>query len=97
MPRTATKRATVKKNAKGIARGPSQREPAVVRLSPSLKKRLKIKLAEEGRRFQDVAEELISRYVDGDLTASSTDLELQVQAARASMRKNAVALRQLAK
>jgi hypothetical protein len=97
MPRKATKRTAVKKQAKGIDRTASQREPAVVRLSPSLKKRLKIKLAEDGRMFQDVAEELISRYVDGDLTTSSTDLELQVQAARASMRKNAVALRELAK
>ena len=73
-----------------------KREPAVVRLPASLKKRLKMKLAEEGRNFQDVAEELITRYVDGDL-AQSSDLELQVQAARASMRKNAVALRELAK
>jgi hypothetical protein len=97
MPRPAAKRTAVKKNAKNIARAASQREPAVVRLSPSLKKRLKIKLAEEGRKFQDVAEELISRYVDGDLTTSSTDLALQVEAARVSMRKNAVALRELAK
>ncbi len=96
MPRKAPKRTTVKKQARGITLSASQREPAVVRLSPALKKRLKIKLAEDGRKFQDVAEELITRYVDGDLT-TSTDLELQVQAARASMRKNAVALRQLAK
>ena len=58
------------------------REPAVVRLPVSLKKRLKMKLAEDGRKFQDVAEELITRYVDGDLTGAS-ELDLQVQAARA--------------
>jgi hypothetical protein len=55
-----------------------------------------MKLAEDGRKFQDVAEELITRYVDGDRTPPN-DLELQVQAARASMRKNSVALRELAK
>ena len=73
-----------------------KRETALVRLSPALKKRLNIKLAEEGRKFQDVAEELITRKVDGDLQSPS-ELELQIQAARASMRKNAVALRELAK
>ena len=67
-----------------------------MRLSPALKKRLNVKLAEEGRKFQDVAEELIIRYVDGDVQSAS-ELELQIQAARASMRKNAVALRELAK
>ena len=73
-----------------------KRQTALVRLSPALKKRLNMKLAEQGRKFQDVAEELITRYVDGD-AQSATELELQVQAARASMRKNAVALRELAK
>jgi hypothetical protein len=96
MPRTTTKRPPVKKKAAVVERAPAAREPAVVRLSASLKKRLKMKLAEDGRKFQDVAEELITRYVDGDLTRSE-ELDLQVQAARASMRKNAVALRELAK
>lgn len=73
-----------------------KREAALVRLSPALKKRLNMKLAEEGRKFQDVAEELITRYVDGD-DHSASELEMQVQAARTSMRKNAVALRELAK
>jgi hypothetical protein len=73
-----------------------KREPALVRLSPALKKRLNVKLAEEGRTFQDVAEELITRYVDGDVQSPS-ELQLQIQAARASMRKNAVALRELAR
>jgi hypothetical protein len=68
----------------------------LVRLSPGLKKCLKMKLAEEGRKFQDVAEELITRYVDGDVGPPS-ELELQIQTAGASMRKNAVALRELAK
>ena len=96
MSRTTTKHPQGKKEAQSVVRASDKREPAVVRLSSSLKKRLKVKLAEDGRNFQDVAEELITRYVDGDLT-DPTDLELQVQAARASMRKNAVALRQLAK
>jgi hypothetical protein len=74
----------------------NKRETALVRLSPALKKRLNMKLAEEGRKFQEVAEELITRYVDGDVQSAS-ELDLQVQAARASMRKNAVALRELAK
>jgi hypothetical protein len=73
-----------------------KRETAVVRLSPALKKRLNVKLAEEGRKFQDVAEELITRYVDGDVEPAS-ELNLQIQAARDSMRKNAVALRELAR
>jgi hypothetical protein len=73
-----------------------KRETALVRLSPTLKKRLNMKLAEEGRKFQEVAEELITRYVDGDVQPAS-ELELQIQAARVSMRKNAVALRELAK
>ena len=73
-----------------------RRVTALVRLSPALKKRLNVKLAEEGRKFQDVAEELISRYVDGDVQPPS-ELALQIQAARASMRKNAVALRELAR
>jgi len=73
-----------------------KRETAVVRLSPALKKRLNVKLAEEGRKFQDVAEELITRYVDGDVESAS-ELHLQIQAARDSMRKNAVALRELAR
>lgn len=96
MPRTITKSAPLKKQASGVVRA-DKREPAVVRLPASLKKRLQMKLAEDGRKFQDVAQELITRYVDGDLTQSVTDLELQVQAARVSMRKNAVALRELAK
>jgi hypothetical protein len=74
----------------------NKRETALVRLSPELKRRLNIKLAEDGRKFQEVAEELITRYVDGDVQSAS-ELDLQVQAARASMRKNAVALRELAK
>jgi hypothetical protein len=73
-----------------------KRETALVRLSPALKKRLNVKLAQEGRKFQDVAEELITRYVDGD-AQSPSELQLQIDAARASMRKNAVALRELAK
>ena len=96
MPRTITKRTSVNKQVEGI-RPTGKREPAVVRLPVALKKRLKLKLAEDGRKFQDVAEELITRYVDGDLTQSTPDLKLQVQAARDSMRKNAVALRELAK
>lgn len=32
----------------------------MVRLSPALKKRLNMKLAEEGRKFQELAEELIT-------------------------------------
>jgi molybdopterin-guanine dinucleotide biosynthesis protein A len=96
MSRTTAKRLPGKKKAAVVIRASGKREPAVVRLPAALKKRLKMKLAEDGRKFQDVAEELITRYVDGDLT-HSTDLELQVQAARASMRKNAVALRELAK
>ena len=94
MPRATTKRPPATTKAAVI--NSEAREPAVVRLSASLKKRLKIKLAEDGRKFQDVAEELITRYVDGDLTPSE-ELDLQVQAARASMRKNAIALRELAK
>jgi hypothetical protein len=43
-----------------------------------------------------VAEELITRYVDGDVEPAS-ELNLQIQAARDSMRKNAVALRELAR
>ena len=95
MPRTRIKRPSGKKTAVLVS-ATGKRQPAVVRLSPSLKKRLKMKLAEDGRKFQDVAEELITRYVDGDRTPPN-DLELQVQAARASMRKNSVALRELAK
>jgi hypothetical protein len=97
MTRTTTKRQPAKKTAPvPVVRAAAKREPAVVRLSSSLKKRLKVKLAEDGRNFQDVAEELITRYVDGDLMRSG-DLDMQVQAARASMRKNAVALRELAR
>jgi hypothetical protein len=74
MPRTTTKRPPAKKDVRPVARASDKREPAVVRLSSSLKKRLKIKLAEDGRNFQDVAVELITRYVDGDLT-HRTELE----------------------
>ena len=90
---TARKRSRATAEAEIIA---NKRETAVVRLSPALKKRLNMKLAEDGRKFQDVAEELITRYVDGDVQSAS-ELDLQIQAARASMRKNAVALRELAK
>ncbi len=65
----------------------------LVRLPAPLAKRLRMKLAEEGKEFQQVAIELIEHYVDGG-SVSSTDFERQVQAARASMRKNAVAPRE---
>jgi hypothetical protein len=99
---TRTKPPAKKPAGKQIATAKTQvvakdkRETALVRLSPALKKRLNMKLAEEGRKFQEVAEELITRYVDGDVQSAS-ELDLQVQAARASMRKNAVALRELAR
>ncbi len=96
MPQVLSKRPPIKKKAMVVPPTQDKRESALVRLPASLKKRLKMKLAEDGRKFQDVAQELITRYVDGDLT-HSTDLEVQIQAARASMRKNAVALRELAK
>jgi hypothetical protein len=68
---------------------------AVVRLSPAVEKRLKMKVAEERREFQDVVEELITGHVDGDVELRS-ELELHIQATSVSMRKNAVALREVA-
>ncbi len=94
-PKKAAKK-RLREIAKARVAAKEKRETALVRLPPALKKRLNMKLAEEGRKFQDVAEELITRYVDGD-EQSDSELERQVQAARASMRKNAVALRELAK
>jgi hypothetical protein len=96
--RTAPKKVAspVVKKVQVVSRGKAARKGALVRLTSTLKKRLDLKLAEQGRKFQDVAVELITRYVDGD-TADATDFQQQVKAARESIRKNAVALRELAK
>lgn len=94
--RANTKTPAIQRVGETIAGKVPSKPGFLVRLPAPLAKRLRVKLAEENKKFQQLAVELIEQYVDGD-SSSPTDFDRQVQAARASMRKNAVALRELAK
>ena len=65
-----------------------------VRLNQELYRRLKAKLAAEGTTFQSKVQALLEEYLDGP-AAERAEIQRQVAAARAAMRRYAPAMREL--
>jgi hypothetical protein len=67
-----------------------------VRLNEEFYRRLRVKLAAEGTTFQSKVQALLEDYLDGP-AASRDEIQRQVAAARAAMRRYAPAMRELAR
>jgi hypothetical protein len=67
-----------------------------IRLNQEFYRRLKSKLAAEGTTFQGKVQALLEEYLDGP-AAERDEIQRQVAAARAAMRRYAPAMRELAR
>ena len=67
-----------------------------VRLNQEFYRRLKSKLAADGVTFQSKVQALLEEYVEGP-AAEREEIQRQVAAARAAMRRYAPAMRELAR
>ncbi len=73
-----------------------QTRATTVRLNRDFYRRLKSKLAADGTSFQSKVQALLEEYVDGP-AAQREEIQRQVAAARAAMRRYAPAMRELAR
>jgi len=67
-----------------------------VRLNQEFYRRLKSKLAAEGSTFQSKVQALLEEYVEGP-AADRQEIQRQIAAARAAIRRYAPAMRELAR
>ena len=67
-----------------------------VRLNSEFHRRLMVKLAAEGTKFQAKVEEMLEEYMDGPV-ADREKMARQIEIAREGMRRYAPALRELAR
>ena len=75
---------------------PGRETATTVRWNQNFYRRLKSKLAAEGTTFQAKVQTLLEEYVDGP-ASDREEIQRQVVAARAAMRRYAPAMRELAR